>query len=267
MSVRLGSVVWLAALAALASACAPVAPPPYPGETRQGLNGTTWVLESASNAPVAAQPAPAAAAPATGATVTPAAAPAPLSAAWLLPDRGTRPTLTFSADRAAVSGATGCNRYFGSYSASTTQLWLSNLATTKMMCFDALAVQEIQYLDMLARVQGYTNDGASLTLTTNDGRHLVFSPLAAQVGSRAAVYHYVCEDGLYFNASYDPATQSAAIAISTGDSDTLQHPGNGLSGSYVSARHRLQATGSDALLETLDDGMSHRCVAPLAPKT
>jgi len=263
MSVRLGSVIWLAAFAALASACAPVSPPPYPGETRQGLNGTTWVLESASNAPAAAQPAPAAAA----GTVTPAAAPAPLSAAWLLPDRGTRPTLTFSADRAAVSGATGCNRYFGSYSASTTQVWLSNLATTKMMCFDALAVQEIQYLDMLARVQGYSNNGASLTLTTNDGRHLVFSPLSVQVGMQAAVYHYVCEDGLYFNASYDPATQSAAISISTGDSDTLQHTADGRTGSYASARHRLQATGSDALLETLDDGMSHHCVAPLAPKT
>jgi heat shock protein HslJ len=118
--------------------------------------------------------------------VTPAGPPAPIQANWLLPDRGSHPTLTFSAERNAISGSTGCNQYFGEFSASQDRLSLGGLATTMMMCFEDLAVQEITYMDALSKVTGYANNGTSLTLTTNDGRQLVFTPLSPAVAAQAA---------------------------------------------------------------------------------
>jgi heat shock protein HslJ len=266
MSVRFRSVMSLAAIAALVAGCFPAvrpggpdAPPPSP------LSGSQWVLESGSNAPAAAQPTPAASTAAGGA-VTEAGTPAPLQAGWLLPERGKHPTLTFSADRNAVSGATGCNTYFGDFSVGPNALRFGPLATTKMMCFDSLAVQEIAYLDALAKVTGYVNNGTSLTLSTSDGRQLVFTPLSVSVGTQAATYRYVCDDGLYFTASYDPGTQSAALQVSTGDSDTLRQERAGSGALYTSQRHRLHAKGNEALLNTLYDGMTHHCVAPLSPQ-
>lgn len=268
MSVRFRSVILLAAFAALASGCFPAVPPAGPGAPPPSpLSGTSWVLDSGTNVPGPAQPAPAAAT-ASGAqpAVTPAPAPAPIKAAWLLPDRGSRPTLSFSADRNAASGSTGCNRYFGNFSAGPNNLWFGSLATTKMMCFDSLAVQEIGYLDALSKVNGYSNNGTSLTLTTTDGRHLIFTPLSIAVGTQPASYRYVCDDGLYFTADFEPASQSAAIQVSTGTTDTLQQEGTGAATTYASQRHRLHAKGNEALLDTLSDGLTHRCVAPLSPQ-
>jgi heat shock protein HslJ len=255
----------LAALAALLGGCFPAVPPAGPDAPPPSpLSGTSWVLETGTNAPAAAQPAPAAGA--TGGTVTQTATPAPIQAGWLLPDRGSRPTLSFSADRNAASGSTGCNRYFGNFSAGPNNLWFGGLATTKMMCFDTLAVQEIAYLDALSKVTGYVNNGTSLTLSTNDGRHLMFTPLSVSVGTQAATYRYVCDDGLYFSANFDPGTQSAAIQLSTGDTDTLTQQPAGSGTLYTSQRHRLHAKGNEALLNTLYDGVTHRCVAPLSPQ-
>ena len=264
ISVRLKSVIWLAAVAALASACVPVAPSSSPGTPPPSpLAGTSWVLDSATNV-VTAQPAPAAAG--TGTTVSPAPGPGPIKASWLLPERGSRPTLSFSADRDAVSGSTGCNTYFGNLADGPGSLWFGPLATTKMMCFDALAVQEIAYLDMMAKVSGYLNNGTSLTLSTTDGRQLMFTPLSVSVGTQAATYRYVCDDGLYFTANFDPAAQSATIQVSTGVTDTLQQEAAGSGTSYGSPRHRLRAKGNEALFSTLYDGVTHHCVAPLSPQ-
>jgi membrane-bound inhibitor of C-type lysozyme len=127
-------------------------------------------------------------------------------------------------------------------------------------------VQEIAYLDALANVAGYVNNGTSLTLTTGDGRQLVFTPLSVSVGAQAATYRYVCDDGLYFTASYDPGAQSATIQVSTGDSDTLRQEQAGPGALYTSQRHRLHAKGNEALLNTLHDGLTHHCVAPLSPQ-
>lgn len=271
MSVRFRSVIWLAALAALASGCVPAFPPPASpyAPPPSPLAGSAWVLDSATNSPVTAQPAqpaPAATTATHQAAVAPAPAPGPIQAAWLLPDRGSRPTASFSADRNAVSGSTGCNRYFGNFSAGATDLWFGGLATTKMMCFDTLAVQEIAYLDALSKVNGYTDNGTNLVLTTSDGRQLTFVPLSNPVGARAASYKYVCDDGLYFTANFDPATQSAAIQLSDGASDSLKQEATGAAVSYASQRYRLNAKGNEALLNTLYDGVTHHCVAPLAPQ-
>ena len=274
MSVRYGSVIGLAALAALASGCVPAFPPPasqYEAPPPPSpLAGTAWILDSATNSPTAVQPAQPAPTVTTGTTqqaaVTPAPAPGPIQAGWLLPDRGSRPTISFSADRNAASGSTGCNRYFGNFSAGANDLWFGGMATTKMMCFDTLAVQEIGYLDALSKVNGYVNSGTSLTLTTSDGRQLTYSPLSTKVGAQPGSYKYVCDDGLYFTANFDPPTQSAALQLSDGASDSLKQEASGAAVSYASQRYRLNAKGNEALLTTLYDGGTHHCVAPLSPQ-
>lgn len=266
MNLRFGSMALATGLAALVAACVPVFPP-SPGTPLSTLTGTSWVLESAS--PIPAAPAPAAEeGPAypdvPGAKFEPTAAAGPTP--WLLPDHGSRPTLRFSADRSSASGSTGCNTYFGDTFTGPTQLTFGPLATTKMMCFNALAVQEIQYLDLLARVRGYQNTSTQLVLTTNDGRQLVYVPLSNPVGARAQTYNYVCDDGLYFTAAYDPNAGTAAIKVSTGATDTLRQEAAGSGAAYASQRHTLHAKGNEALLITLYDGVQHRCKAPLAPE-
>jgi len=266
MKLRFGSMALAAGLAVAVAACVPVFPP-SPGTPLSNLTGTSWVLDSAS--PIPAAPAPAAeqgpaypVVPGAKFDTAPAAGPTP----WLLPDRGSRPTLRFSADRSSATGATGCNTYFGDVFTGPTQLTFGPIATTKMMCFDALAVQEIQFLDLLSKVRGYQNTGTQLVLTTNDGRQMTFSPLSTPVGQAGQTYNYVCDDGLYFSATYDPATASAAIKVSTGATDVLRQEAAGSGVAYSSQRHRLHAKGNEALLETVYDGGQHRCKAPLAPQ-
>lgn len=273
MNSRFASMAAVAGMAALVAACS-TSYPDFPNSPGSGhrtyapmgdLTGTSWVLDSGTPIPTAApaaQPAPAGDVIQTA----PAATPAPAVTPWLLSNRGSRPTLRFSADQGSVSGATGCNTYFGTVYGSGNSLSFGPLATTKMMCFDSLAVQEIQYLDILSSVSGFSSDGAHLTLTTSDGRQLVFSRLVHIVGVAAETYNYVCDDGLYFSANYDPNSGSAAIKLSTGDADTLAQQTAGSGVSYASQRHSLRAKGNEAVLTTHYDGVTHRCTAPLAPQ-
>ena len=272
MNSRFVSMAAVAGMVAFVAACT-TSYPDYPGQPGSGrqfyapmgdLTGTSWVLESGT--PIAAAPA-AQPAPAQDAVQTaPAAAPAPAATPWLLPNRGSRPTLRFSADQGSVSGATGCNTYFGTVHGSGNSISFGPLATTKMMCFDVLAVQEIQYLDILSKVNSFSSDGAHLTLATGDGRQLVFSQLVHIVGGAAETYNYVCDDGSYFSASYDPNAGLAAIKLSTGATDTLAQQVTGSGVSYASQRHSLRAKGNEAMLTTLYDGATHRCTAPLSPQ-
>jgi membrane-bound inhibitor of C-type lysozyme len=135
-----------------------------------------------------------------------------------------------------------------------------------MMCFDSLAVQEIQYLDILSKVNSFSSDGAHLVLRAGDGRQLTYSQLVHQVGSSTETYNYVCDDGLYFSAAYDPNAGLATIKLSTGATDTLAQQVAGSGVSYASQRHALRGKGNEAVLTTHNDGVSHRCTAPLSPQ-
>ena len=86
------------------------------------------------------------------------------------------------------------------------------------------------------------------------------------MGASAETYNYVCDDGLYFSASYDPNAGAAAIRLSTGATDTLAQQVAGSGTAYSSQRHALRAKGNEAMLTTLYDGATHRCTAPLAPQ-
>jgi heat shock protein HslJ len=65
-----------------------------------------------------------------------------------------------------LSGSSGCNHYFGSYSLDGSNVKVSPLATTKMACAStAVADQETQFLAALQMTEAYSKDANGLTLT------------------------------------------------------------------------------------------------------
>ena len=77
---------------------------------------------------------------------------------------GSMPTLAFtSAGR--VSGGTGCNRFFGSYTLTGEGLNLGRLGATMMACPDALMRQERRMFDTLKQVRRFDiGEGGALLL-------------------------------------------------------------------------------------------------------
>jgi heat shock protein HslJ len=110
-----------------------------PPEPDAALIGTNWTLDTITEGEVASTP----------------AAPA---------------TLVFSAD-GSVSGSTGCNSLFGSYSAAD---GFSPLGTTKMACEPAVMDQEALVLAILGPEATLTIAGSSLTIADLAGRTLVY---------------------------------------------------------------------------------------------
>jgi heat shock protein HslJ len=69
-----------------------------------------------------------------------------------------------------ASGSSGCNHYGGPYTLQGSSLSFGPLASTAMACPEPIMTIESQYLQALAKVDGYTvsSDGKSLTLTGPD---------------------------------------------------------------------------------------------------
>jgi heat shock protein HslJ len=82
------------------------------------------------------------------------------------------PTIRFDAD-GTVRGTTGCNRYTGRYALDGNELAVSPLATTRMMCADAVMEQEMAYLGALPWVAAARVVDADLVLTDLDGAPVV----------------------------------------------------------------------------------------------
>ena len=83
------------------------------------------------------------------------------------PDRA---HLRFVRDSALVSGATGCNRFSGSFTQDGTALHFPPLATTMMACMDdKVAAQEHALLAALGATERYTMSGDTLTLVGPSG--------------------------------------------------------------------------------------------------
>jgi len=61
-------------------------------------------------------------------------------------------TLHFSLDgeKGTLSGRSGCNRYFASYSLSNEHLHIGAIGSTRMLCSPAQMAQETQYFQALA---------------------------------------------------------------------------------------------------------------------
>jgi heat shock protein HslJ len=85
---------------------------------------------------------------------------------------GTGISAEFTAD-GRVSGSAGCNRYSGTYTVSGNSITFSSpMASTMMMCEQAVMDQESAYLKALGEAKTYAVNGDQLTLTAGDGTQL-----------------------------------------------------------------------------------------------
>lgn len=89
------------------------------------------------------------------------------------PMDGTGISAEFTAD-GKVSGSAGCNRYSGTYTISGSNITFSSpMASTMMMCEQAVMDQESAYLKALGEAKTYAIKGDQLTLTGGDDIKLV----------------------------------------------------------------------------------------------
>ncbi len=83
-------------------------------------------------------------------------------------------TATFT-DDGQVSGAAGCNRYFGSVTVAGDRITFGLIATTKMACTEEVMAQEQAFVELVGQVTSYTIDGNRLILYADGGnRTLIF---------------------------------------------------------------------------------------------
>lgn len=71
-----------------------------------------------------------------------------------------------------IRGFSGCNRFFGHYAVSNDQLYFNQLASTRMMCFEAIE-QEQQFLETLGSTSRFEIKGDVLMLYAADGRAIL----------------------------------------------------------------------------------------------
>lgn len=89
---------------------------------------------------------------------------------------GSKPSVAFEAD-GKVYGKASCNRFFGGYSLTGEGLSAGPLASTKMMCEDALMAQERAVMNILNGLTGFgVADDGLLTLRGKDGRTITAKP-------------------------------------------------------------------------------------------
>jgi heat shock protein HslJ len=82
---------------------------------------------------------------------------------------GTSITAVFGPD-GSVSGSSGCNRYFASYTMTETSLSIGTAGSTKMACgTPGVMQQESTYLSLLSQTKTYTIKGDKLTLADSKG--------------------------------------------------------------------------------------------------
>jgi heat shock protein HslJ len=80
---------------------------------------------------------------------------------------------TFRFEDGQVTGTTGCNRFFSSYSREGDHLTINPGGSTLMACIDeTLAAQEMAILEGLPQVTSYVQSGDQLALMNNEGTTL-----------------------------------------------------------------------------------------------
>ncbi|WP_297423781.1 META domain-containing protein [uncultured Acinetobacter sp.] len=144
------------------------------------LLGTSLVLAACSTTPV--QPGP-------SETITQSNLMQLQHGTWILTHIGTMqvttkpstnniPSLQFAKD-GRVSGADGCNRLMGGYTAGRETLSLSQLASTQMACMDKNYVPQ-KYVEALGKVTHYVVYNKTLKLTDKSGNVLLQFSSAVQ---------------------------------------------------------------------------------------
>lgn len=76
-----------------------------------------------------------------------------------------------------VSGSAGCNSYGGSYAVQQSTLHITDVVITQKGCPEPAGImeQEARYTDILRNVATFALDANQLTLSTPDGRGLLFT--------------------------------------------------------------------------------------------
>lgn len=84
--------------------------------------------------------------------------------------------ITLRVDGDKVSGQSGCNTYAGTWKRSELHLDLSDTKFTVEKCFaPQIGVKSSKYRSILPKVTTLSSDGATLRLTTDDNRSLLFN--------------------------------------------------------------------------------------------
>lgn len=81
------------------------------------------------------------------------------------------PSIEFAQDR--ISGAGGCNRFFGGYGAEDGRISFSAIGATRMACEPDIMAREDQFFGALNAAQSYSREGDRLTLTSAEGHAIV----------------------------------------------------------------------------------------------
>lgn len=89
------------------------------------------------------------------------------------------PSLQFDSATQRVSGADGCNRIMGSYSAGRDTLTLSQMAGTRMACLNSNGIDQ-KFNEALAKVTHYQVFGKTLKLLDRYGNLLIQLESAVQ---------------------------------------------------------------------------------------
>jgi heat shock protein HslJ len=85
---------------------------------------------------------------------------------------GSVTTADFGAD-GKLAGSGGCNQYSATYTTSGQDITITQPASTRMACENALMQQETQYLSLLPKVSTYKISGDQLTLFDSTGTKLL----------------------------------------------------------------------------------------------
>lgn len=89
---------------------------------------------------------------------------------------GSRPTLSFDAEKMTVSGNSGCNTFSGGFTAEKDALSFGNLASTRMMCADMKT--ETEFLSTIVKTGKFSIYEGKLVLDDAGGKQLMsFDPL------------------------------------------------------------------------------------------
>lgn len=91
---------------------------------------------------------------------------------WVEPVAGTKPTLSFENDR--LSGYSGCNTFFATYTQTGNKLVVGKVGSTLVGCTDEVQHQESVILEALENAESFERVEQMLHIHTGGGTALVF---------------------------------------------------------------------------------------------
>ena len=76
-------------------------------------------------------------------------------------------TISFDRNISKVSGFSGCNRYFGSFTLEGKSLTFNQVGSTRKMCFGDANKIENEFLQLLPKIKTFSFENNTLNLITN----------------------------------------------------------------------------------------------------